>query len=57
MALKAIVFALQSRFDWRFPQGMVEALGKKDSAQQAAATAGTDSEWGDDLRTPRDRAN
>lgn len=57
-AMKAVVFALQCRFGWKFPvdPSNPEAIGKKVAAQLAARTAGETSDWGDDLR-PGDRPN
>jgi hypothetical protein len=54
-ALKAITFALQCRFGWHFtvdPGFDPAPQGKKEAAQEAARTAGEQTEWGEDLRTP-----
>ena len=53
-ALIATIFALKARFGWveTAPPPREPQLGKKETAQLRAESAGKDSGWGRDLMTP-----
>jgi hypothetical protein len=48
-AVTACIFWLKVRAGWVEPRPWEEPMGKKELQQQAAARAGTDTEWASDL--------